>query len=306
MHEHEVPIDQALVERLVATQFPQWAELPVRHASSAGTDNAMYRLGDTMAVRLPRIEWAAGSVEHEQTWLPVIGPLLPVAAPVPLGMGEPAFGYPWRWSVLTWLDGVNPTTEDLSETLVKDIATCLNAIHALDVPGGRVNQRGFTFERRDEVTRRSIAEIAEMPRTARTTGTGEPLDVDALTAVWDAALDLPPCEPPGTWIHSDTAPGNLLVRGGRLVGLIDFAGIGRGDPAVDLGPAWNLLPARLRPVFRAALHVDEATWLRGRAWALSQACLQLPYYYETNKPLAAQARFVIGEVLADAAQNGRS
>jgi len=260
----------------------------VRHASSAGTDNAMFRLGDTMVVRLPRIDWAAGSVEHEQTWLPVIGPLLPVATPAPLGMGEPMHGYPWRWSVYTWLDGANPTAEDLTESLVRDIADCLNAIHALDVPGGPVNRRGFSFEARDEVTRKSISEMAGMVDTA------------AVTAVWDAAFTLPPCEPPGTWIHSDTAPGNLLVRDGRLVGLIDFAGVSRGDPAVDLGLAWNLLPARLRPAFRDQLDIDEATWLRSRAWSLSQACLQLPYYHETNKPLATQARYVISEVLADA------
>jgi aminoglycoside phosphotransferase (APT) family kinase protein len=291
MHEDELSIDERLVERLVATQFPRWAGLPVRHASSAGTDNAMFRLGDAMVVRLPRIEWAAGSVEHEQAWLPVIGPRLPVATPVPLAMGEPAHGYPWRWSVYTWLDGANPATADLTEQLVADIADCLNAIHALDVPGGPVNRRGFGFASRDEATRASIAQMEGREGMA---------DTAAVTAVWDAAFALPPCEPPGTWIHSDTAPGNLLVRDGRLVGLIDFAGVSRGDPAVDLGLAWNLLPARLRPAFRARLDIDDATWLRSRAWALSQACLQLPYYHETNKPLAAQARYVIGEVLADA------
>jgi aminoglycoside phosphotransferase (APT) family kinase protein len=290
MHEHELSIDERLVERLVAGQFPQWKDLPVRHASSAGTDNAMFRLGDSMVVRLPRIDGAADSVEHEQTWLPVIGPLLPVATPEPLGLGEPAHGYPWRWSVYTWLDGVNPTTEAVTEPLARDIAACLGAIHALDVPGGPVSPRGFGLAARDEVTRRSIAQMAGMAD----------IDVDAITAVWDEALALPSCEPPGTWIHSDTAPGNLLVRGERLVGLIDFAGISRSDPAIDLGTAWNLLPARLRPAFREALDVDDATWLRSRAWSLSQACLQLPYYHRTNQPLAAQARSVLREVLADA------
>jgi len=134
MHADELSIDEPLVERLVAAQFPRWAGLAVRHASSAGTDNAMFRLGDTMVVRLPRIGRAAVSVEHEQAWLPVIGPLVPVATPVPLAMGEPAFGFPWRWSVYTWLDGANPTTDDLTVQLVHDIADCLNAIHALDVP----------------------------------------------------------------------------------------------------------------------------------------------------------------------------
>lgn len=291
MHEHELIIDQTLVERLIADQFPQWADLPVRHASSAGTDNAMFRLGATMVVRLPRIDWAVDAVEREQTWLPVVGPLLPVATPVPLGKGMPGHGYPWPWSVYSWLEGANPTAEDLTEPLVREIAGCLNAIHALDIPGGPVSDRGFTFEGRDEETRKSISQMA---------GLVDRVDVAAVTALWDEAFTLPPCEPPGTWIHSDTAPGNLLVREGRLVGLIDFSGISRGDPAVDLGLAWNLLSAELRPAFRAQLDIDDATWLRSRAWALSQACLQLPYYHQTNKPLAAQARYVIGEVLTDA------
>ncbi len=291
MHDGEVVLDAAAVHRLVADQFPQWADLPVVHASSSGTDNAMFRLGDDMVVRLPRIAWAADSVEHEQRWLPVIGPRLPVATPTPLALGEPAHGYPWSWSVYTWLPGRNPTEADVDERLVRDVAACLDAMHAVDVEGGPVNKRGFTFHGRDEVTRSSIAAMA-----------GLGVDSAAVTAVWDAAFDLPACEPPGTWIHADCAQGNWLVDDdGRLTGLIDFSGVSRRDPAVDLGIAWTLLPTPMRAVFREALAIDDATWVRGRAWALSQACLQLPYYVETNRPLAAQARHVIAEALADAA-----
>ncbi|WP_258725383.1 aminoglycoside phosphotransferase family protein [Cellulomonas sp. NS3] len=291
MHVDEVVVDAALVRRLVAEQHPRWADLPVVHASSAGTDNAMFRLGDDLAVRLPRIPWAADGVAHEQRWLPVIGPALPVETPVPLALGAPDHGYPWPWSVYTWLEGAPPGPADVTEQLVHDLAGCLAVLHALDVPGGPPNHRGLTLDARDAVTRESIAAMRGMPG----------IDTDAVTAVWDAAFDLPTCEPPGVWIHSDIAPGNLLVRGGRLTGLIDFAGVSRGDRAVDLQVAWNLLPRALRPVLREALDVDEATWLRSRAWSLSQACLQLPYYVGTNKPLAANARYVIGEVLADAA-----
>lgn len=294
MHEDEVVVDAQVVHRLVAEQLPQWADLPVVHASSAGTDNAMFRLGDDLVVRLPRVEWAVGGVEHEQRWLPVVGPALPVETPVPLALGRPGDGYPWPWSVYTWLDGAPPEPAALTERFVLDLAACLSTLHALDVPGGPPNHRGLTFEARDAVTRESIAAMRGMPD----------VDTDAVTAVWDAAFELPTCEPPGTWIHSDVAPGNLLVRDGRLTGLIDFAGVSRGDPAVDLQVAWNLLPRHLRPVLREALGVDDATWLRSRAWSLSQACLQLPYYVETNKPLAANARYVIGEVLADAAERG--
>jgi aminoglycoside phosphotransferase (APT) family kinase protein len=287
MHDDEVLVDADLVARLVAHQFPGWAALPVTHASSAGTDNAMFRLGDGMVVRLPRVEWAAASVEHEQRWLPVIGPRLPVTTPEPLAMGEPGDGYPWHWSVYSWVEGDNPGDDDLTEALVLDLAGCLNVLHALDEPGGPVSHRGLTFDKRDAVTRESIVAMHGM------------VDTDAVTALWDEAFELPTCEPPGTWIHSDIAPGNLLVRAGRLCGLIDFSGVSRGDPAVDICVAWNLLPGSLRPLFREALEIDDATWLRSRAWALSQACLQLPYYQHTNKPLAAQARRVIAAVLED-------
>lgn len=297
MHADEVVVDAGVVARLVAAQLPQWAHLPVVHASSAGTDNAMFRLGDDLVVRLPRIARAVQSVEREQRWLPLIGPALPVETPVPLAQGVPGEGYPFPWSVYTWLRGAPPTASDLTERFVLDLAECLAALRALDVPDGPVNHRGLTFDARDEVTRESIAAMRGMP--------DEPgIDTDAVTAVWDAAFDLPTCAPPGTWVHDDVAPGNLLVRDGRLTGLIDFGGVSRGDPAVDLQVAWNLLPRPLRPVLREALDVDDATWLRSRAWSLSQACLQLPYYARTNKPLAANARYVIGEVLADAAAHG--
>ena len=288
MHDDEVVVDDDTVRALVARQFPQWAALPVAHASSSGTDNAMFRLGDELAVRLPRIPSAADSVQHEQRWLPVIGPMLPVATPVPMGMGEPDLGYPWPWSVYSWLPGDNPRTDEVDERLAVEIADCLNVLHAVDVHGGPQNRRGLTFHNRDGVTRASIAQLAGLVD-----------DIDAVTAVWDEAFTLPTEPPPGRWIHADIAPGNLLVRDGRLAGLIDFAGISRGDPAVDISVAWNLVPRALRRVFRHALAIDEATWLRSRAWSLSQACLQLPYYKDTNKPLADQARYVIGEVLDD-------
>lgn len=291
MHADEVVVDAGVVARLVAAQLPRWAHLPVVHASSAGTDNAMFRLGDDLVVRLPRIARAVQSLEREQRWLPVIGPALPVETPVPLAQGAPGEGYPFPWSVYTWLRGEPPAASDLTQRFVLDLAACLAALRALDVPGGPVNHRGLTFDARDRVTRESIAAMRGMPG----------IDTDAVTAVWDAASDLPTCPPPGTWVHDDVAPGNLLVRDGRLTGLIDFGGVSRGDPAVDLQVAWNLLPRGLRPVLREALDVDEATWLRSRAWSLSQACLQLPYYVRTNRPLAANARYVIGEVLADAA-----
>jgi aminoglycoside phosphotransferase (APT) family kinase protein len=125
------------------------------------------------------------------------------------------------------------------------------------------------------------------------------IDIEATDAAWQEALRAPEWLRPGVWIHGDLSPGNLLIVGGQLSGVIDFGALGVGDPACDLIVAWNLLPAAAREVYRECLEVDDATWARGRGWALSVALIQLPYYKDTNPSLAANARHVIGEVLAD-------
>jgi aminoglycoside phosphotransferase (APT) family kinase protein len=289
MHADEVETDVSLVRRLLAAQFPHWAELPIAPVESAGTDNALYRLGDDMAVRLPRIHWATGQVDKEQRWLPKLAPVLPVAIPVPLGRGEPGEGYPWSWSVYGWLEGDNPSVDRLADPqqLAADLAAFIAALQRLDLADGPQAGRGVPLARRDTDTRTAIEALH---------GT---VDTDAVTAVWEAALRAPEWTGAPVWLHSDLAPGNLLIIDGRLSGVIDFAGVGVGDPAGDLPVAWNLLPAEARNVFRAALGVDDATWERGRGWALSIALIQLPYYRDTNPVLAAGARHTIAEVLSD-------
>ena len=289
MHADEVSTDAGLVGRLLAAQFPHWAGLPVERVHSAGTDNALYRLGDDMVVRLPRIDWAVGGVENAHEWLPRLAPLLPVAVPVPLARGTPALGYPWPWSVYPWLEGENPTVDRLDhpELLAGDLALFVDALRRVDLAGGPPAGRGVPLVERDEPTRTAIAALRGM------------VDTDAVTEAWEAALRTPPWSGPSVWVHGDLAPGNLLLRDGRLAAVIDFGGVGVGDPACDLMVAWNLLPPDTRGVFRTALGVDDATWDRGRGWALTVALLQLPYYKDTNPPLAASSRHVIREVLAD-------
>ena len=290
MHAGEVDTDASLVRRLLAAQFPQWADLPIEPVVSAGTDNAIYRLGDDMAVRLPRIEWAIRQVDREQVWLPRLAPLLPVAIPVPLGKGEPGEGYPWHWSVYGWLNGENPAVDRLDDagSLATDLAQFVAALRRIDLTGGPSAGRGVPLAERDAPTRTAIDALQGM------------IDTAAAAAAWDAALQAPAWSGPPLWVHGDLSPGNLLLIDGRLSAVIDFAGVGVGDPACDLIVAWNLLPAETRNVFRAALSVDDATWERGRGWALSIAPIQLPYYHRTNPVLAAGARYTIREVLADA------
>ncbi len=146
---------------------------------------------------------------------------------------------------------------------------------------------GLPLTTQDEAARRAVEAL------------GDQVDTAAVLQAWEEALDVPLWTGPPTWIHGDLSPGNLLCVDDRLHAVIDFGCLGVGDPAVDLIVAWNLLPASARPGFRTVVDVDDATWVRGRGWALSIALIQLPYYEHTNPDLAVVARRTVAEVLAD-------
>ncbi|MFF8262195.1 aminoglycoside phosphotransferase family protein [Streptomyces virginiae] len=295
MHPGQYPVDEHLVRRLLAGQFPQWAGMRVERFPSGGTVNAMYRLGEDMVVRLPLYEGGAEDVVTEADWLPRLAPRLPTAVPQVLGDGEPAEGYPWRWSVCRWLAGENPEAGALGESaaqdLARDLAAFVAAMRSITLPGAPLAHRGGPVASLDASTRAAIGELRLVPE--------EGVDCDAVTAVWEDALRVPEWGGPPVWLHGDLMPGNVLVDGGRLTSVIDFGCTGVGDPACDLFPAWNLLPAAARGVFREALGVDDATWIRGRGRTLSQAVIALPYYRSTNPAMARNARHVIREVLAE-------
>nr|WP_274564871.1 aminoglycoside phosphotransferase family protein [Streptomyces spiramyceticus] len=293
MHPGLHPIDDGLVRRLIAGQFPQWAGLAVERFPSGGTVNAMYRLGAGMVVRLPLVKGGAKDVLMERDWLPRLASRLPTAIPEVLGAGEPAEGYPWPWSVYRWLPGENPEAGALSEPvlLAKDLAEFVTTIRNITLPGAPEAHRGGPLASLDASTRAAIEELREIPQ--------ESVDCDAAAAVWEDALRAPAWDGPPVWLHADLMPGNLLVDGGRLTSVIDFGCMGVGDPACDLFPAWNLLPTDAREVLREALGVDDATWNRGRGRTLSQALIALPYYRRTNPAMAHNARHVIRAVLGE-------
>ncbi|MFE9790561.1 aminoglycoside phosphotransferase family protein [Streptomyces goshikiensis] len=293
------PVDEDLVRRLVAGQFPRWAGLAVERFASGGTVNAVYRLGADMAVRLPLAAGGAGDVALEREWLPRLAALLPTPIPEVLGAGEPAEGYPWPWSVYRWRAGANPEAGALSEpvALAGDLAGFVASMRGITLPGAPTAHRGGPLSSLDAETRAAIGRLRGIPE--------EGIDCDAAAAVWEEALRAPDWDGPPVWLHADLMPGNLLVEAGRLTSVIDFGCAGVGDPACDLFPAWNLLPAGgAREVFREALGVDDATWIRGRARTLSQALIALPYYRRTNPAMAGNARHVIGAVLGETGRNG--
>ena len=286
-----------LVGRLLASQFPEWADLPLRRLYPAGSDNVIYRLGENMSVRLPRGDWAAGQAAKEHYWLPRLAPRLPLPIPVPLGVGKPAFGYPWDWSVWRWLPGETATVQGLANPrrTARELAEFLTALqYALpvdsDAPSPHDEVTGVPLARRDRATRAAIAAVQDT------------FDAPAMTAVWDAALRAPAWDRGPVWFHGDVHLGNLLVSDGQLSAVIDFAGLGVGDPACDLVIAWNLLSPQTRPVFRAALQVDDATWIRAQGWALTTGLNAYTSYAATDPLVAANTHRQISQVLIDRAR----
>jgi len=295
MHADEVDTDASLVARLVAAQFPEWADLPIDPVRSFGTDNAIYRLGDELAVRLPRRENNVAQLDKERRWLPRLAPLLPLSVPEPVADGEPGDGFPFRWSIYRWLAGDTATADciaDLGRT-ASDLARFIAALQAIDAtdgppPGDHNSWRGVPLAMRDASVREAIRALAGA------------VDIGAVTAAWEAALDAPEGSDPPLWIHGDLDSRNLLADHGRLSAVIDFGCLGVGDPAYDVMVAWKVLSADTRDAFRTALAVDEATWVRARGLALSQALGALSYYtLETNPVLVREAERWLAEVLGD-------
>ncbi|WP_245740993.1 aminoglycoside phosphotransferase family protein [Nonomuraea maritima] len=282
-------INAALVRRLVDTQFPQWAALPLELLDPAGSDHVIYRLGGQLSVRIPRHGGAIGQAEKELEWLPRLAPHLPLAIPVPVAVGEPDFGYPWRWAVSRWLEGEVATVEALadSSSAAVQLAEFLAALQQF---------RSEDVEARDDLTAQPLASRDRATRAA-IARTHDVFDATAMTDLWNAAMSAPEWDRPPVWFHGDFHTGNLLTLDGRLSAVIDFGGLGIGDPACDLMIAYTLLSADSRAVFRATLDVDDATWTRGRGWALATGLNAYTSYAATNPGIAAQTTRQITESL---------
>ncbi|GAA2250402.1 aminoglycoside phosphotransferase family protein [Streptomyces amakusaensis] len=297
-----VTCDETLVRGLLAAQFPQWAQLPLTPVPRPGVDNTTFRLGGALSVRLPRYERWAGQVEREHRWLPELAPHLPLPISQPLAKGEPGEGYPHPWSVYRWLDGERATPQGLADPVeaAQELAGFIAALRRIDAADGPGPQWSNAFrgvpmgDDRDSIAAaaRVLPKLAAL-RTSGPAAPGGPLDPDGAAAVWEAALAAPAWDRPPVWTHGDLAEGNLLSADGALSAVIDFGTLGVGDPAVDLLPAWTFLPSPAREPFRAALDTDDATWARGRGWALATL---LP---EPGRPLSEDARHRLAELIAD-------
>jgi aminoglycoside phosphotransferase (APT) family kinase protein len=291
MHDDEVPIDVALVRRLVAAQFPQWSGLPIDPVAAHGTDNALYRLGEEMVVRLPRHAVSVPALRRELRWLPIVAPQVPLAVPLALATGVPGGGYPYPWAVLGWLAGEPATSDRLADghQTTLDLASFIGALGRIDATDGPAPAgRGGPLGPRD------------LPMRAALSRLGDRIDARAVAAVWNDALRAPAWSGPGVWIHGDLDARNVLAQGGRISAVVDWGSMAIGDVACDVMVAWKMVPARERDTFRRTLGIDEPTWRRARGWVISQSLIALGYYTPENNPLLVdEAWRWYREVLAD-------
>jgi aminoglycoside phosphotransferase (APT) family kinase protein len=286
-------IDASLVARLIAGQFPQWSGLPVTPVEPGGWDNRMFRLGEDLVARLPSAAAYAPQVEKEHFWLPRLAGRLPVAIPVPVVMGQPGEGYPWRWAIYQWLPGRpvgNEGNIDL-ESFAGALGRFLIALQRIDIagappPGQHNFWRGGPLTIYDGEARQALAALERR------------IDTKPLLRAWQMAVDSTWNHPP-VWVHGDISPDNLLVDDTTLIAVVDFGCLAAGDPACDLAIAWTLFEPRSRSAFRAALPLDEATWARGRGWAVWKAAIVLAQPEPPEAYKIERARRVIERVLVE-------
>ena len=273
----EVDVSVELVRQLLAEQHPDLAGLAVGVLAN-GWDNMVCTVGADLLARLPRRALAAELVAHEQRWLPVLAPRLPLPIPAPVRVGRPAQRFPWNWSVVPFLPGqvAALTAPDDLALAAAALGAFLAALHAPAPPQEPANpfRGGPLADRTDRVTE-------HLGLLASDT------DTDAARAVWEAAIDAAAWAGPPTWIHGDLHPANILVNAGRISAVIDFGDLTSGDPATDLSVAWMLFPAKERAVFWQAYgRADDDTRARARGWALSLALVFLAH--SADNPLMAR------------------
>ncbi|MFM9863825.1 MAG: aminoglycoside phosphotransferase family protein [Micropepsaceae bacterium] len=284
--------DIATARTLIAAQFPHLAHLPLTPVASAGTDNALYRLGSDLLLRLPKAEWSPPLIAREAKILGTLANRLPLAIPQLVALGEPTEPFPHPWSILAWIEGesAHPATLDTVETattLARFIRTLQSIEPAPGFAAGPANNfRGAPLSVRDKLAREAIAALANE------------IDASAATRLWDEALRQQTHQGAPVWVHGDIHPGNVLTRNGKLAAVIDWGCAATGDPAVDLMPAWSMFSGAARAVFRQEIAADTKTWTRARGWTLSVSAIALSHYRDKNETITAATRRDIAELLA--------
>lgn len=271
-----IPINPHTATQLIISRFPELAGREICHEASKGTDNQIFRIGDDLCARFPKVPWAAGSARRETGALPRFAGA-PIAVPQVYGIGSPSQAYPHTWSVLTWLPGApleDNALRDPQEAArqLADFFLFLRGVppDAAFQFGPDNNWRGAPLAARSASFEAALARLPMVDR-------------GWANRVWSQALSAREPSSPA-WLHGDIHPGNVLTANGHISGIIDWGLCGVGDAACDLLSAWSMFDAPARDVFRASLGASEAEWQRGAGWALSMAVIFLPYAYEHGLP----------------------
>lgn len=295
----QMEINVESVRALIASQMPQWKKYEIKPVAQQGWDNRTFHLGQTMSVRLPSSEIYAPQAEKEQHWLPKLSSKLPFQIPQLLAQGKPSALFPYSWGVYKWIIGEKPAPEsihDLSK-FATDLAFFLKQLQKAETAGGPLAGkhcffRGAPLLIYDAETRDALNRLAPL------------IDAGLARAVWQDALRTE-WERPPVWFHGDMAIGNLLTSNGKLSAVIDFGCCGVGDPACDLAIAWTFLSGRSRQAFKSALNLDQASWQRGRGWALWKALITMKETLEKQESQkqenekSTQAQKTLREILED-------
>lgn len=288
-HSDEIPMDEDRVRRLLAAQFPQWADLPLREWHEVGTDHTLFRLGDDMVVRMPIRAFNNAPLENQQIlrearWVPFLAPHLPLEMPEQLGLGAPADDYPWHWSIVSWIPGARATSDNIDPMLAAvELAGFVRALHRIDASCGP--EAGVATWGRGT----SLRDGAPRVRDAIDRASGS-YDTTRLREAWEEAVAADEWERPAVWFHGDLG-GNLIMRDGHLVGVIDSP-YGVGDPACDVAPGWCLFSGAARQRFFDEMGLDDATIQRARGWVLGPAAFGLTYYGNAPSMLRNQLKTI--------------
>jgi aminoglycoside phosphotransferase (APT) family kinase protein len=293
MHANQLTVSGEMVRSLIDEQFPQWRELPVRRIASQGTVNAIFRIGDRYAARLPLqpddVPATRRRLESEAAAARELSGHTRYRTPEPIAIGEPGADYPLPWSVQSWLPGTVATEEDPGDSVAfaHDLAEFISDLRAIDTRGRRFagTGRGGDLRAHDEWVRTCFERSEQL------------LDVPRLRRLWTVLRDLPR-EAQDVMNHGDLIPGNVLVHNGRLAGVLDVGGFGPADPALDLVAAWHLLEDGPRQALRADLGCPELDWERGRAWAFEQAIGLVWYYIQSNPSMSRLGRRSLERLVA--------
>jgi aminoglycoside phosphotransferase (APT) family kinase protein len=255
----EIEIDPNLVYSLLENQHPDLKHLPIDLVDS-GWDNVMFRLGDRWAVRLPRRKITAKLIENEQTWLPLLANRFPIAVPTPCRIGKPTRDYPWRWSIVPWLNGTDADREEPTASQAKLFASFLRSLHFPAPENAPINSvRGVALSQRA-----SFVEEGMQRLKTKTNFISQKIE-----KIWNIALNAP-IDLEARWLHGDLHPRNILVENGAIVGIIDWGDLTSGDIATDLASVWMLFSDRkVRDrVLSEYTNVSEATLQRAKGWAV--------------------------------------